>query len=201
MVPHLATAQTGPLLDLEKKIELYERLVPDTKNFEKQVQMLTEVRATLEGQLHEKDILIAKLQNEKNPSTTWKGEYMEITHFPETKSIKYKYNTVLQLAMTKEKDSVKVSASSPDKNNKINGMDTYVQAFKLPKRFSEIVLDGSIGKLNLDKNLNGLWSEGKVKWKFNPDGKFRPYIFGGATTDFEQVYYPFGLGAEYKITK
>lgn len=192
------------MIGLEKTKEMYERLIPEIKDYKREVAMLTEIRSNLEGKLTEKDILIQNLNKQpatdgKQPDTTWKGEYMTITHDSGAKSVAYQYNSVLQLAMTKKKDSVSIFASSPDKNNKINGMDTYVQKFNIPKRFSEIVMDVSLGKMNLNKDFTGLVGNGRLKWKFNPDGKFRPYIFIGATTDFEGVYYPAGIGTEYKI--
>lgn len=200
------------MIDLEKTKEMYERLIPEIKDHKKEVAVLTEVRSTVEGTLREKDIIIDDLKRqlalqEGKPvnSTTWKGKYMTITHNVDSQSVDYKYDNVVQLAITSPKnnrDSVSVFASSPDKENKINGMDTYVQKFIIPKRFSELVLDGSLGKLNFNNdwsNINNYSIDGRVKWKFNPDGKFRPYIFVGANTDFARVYYPFGIGTEFKI--
>lgn len=189
------------MIGLEKTKEMYERLIPELKDYKKDVAVLAEIRSTSEGKLTEKDIAPKQPSEslKKEASTTWKGEYMTITQNADTRDVDYLYNNVLQLAIIKKKDSVSVFASSPDKNNKINGMDTYVQRFSLPKRFSELVLDANIGKMNFNKDFSGLVGNGSVKWKFNPDGNMRPYIFIGATTDFNQIYYPFGLGTEYKI--
>lgn len=195
------------MIDLEKTKEMYERLIPEIKDHKKDVAVLSEVRSTVEGTLRKKDIIIDSLKRQlsNRGSTTWKGKYMTITHNVDSQSVDYKYDNVVQLAITSPKnnrDSVSVFASSPDKENKINGMDTYVQKFIIPKRFSELVLDGSIGKLNFNNdwsNINNYSIDGRVKWKFNPDGKFRPYIFVGANTDFARVYYPFGIGTEFKI--
>lgn len=197
------------MIDLEKTKEMYERLIPEIKDRKKEVAVLSEIRSTVEGTLRRKDITIdslkrqlAIIEGKPSNSTTWKGKYMTITHNVDSQSVDYKYNNVVQLAITTPKnsrDSVSVSASSPDIENKINGMDTYVQRFVIPKRFSEVVLDASFGKMNFNKDFTGMIGNGNIKWKFNPDGKFRPYIFFGATTDFVSIYYPFGIGTEYKI--
>lgn len=200
------TVQT---VDIEKEIKAdslkqkWSGLIDDAK----QVAELTMVKGTLEAQLQkvegEKLALIQENQKLKNNVSVWEGKYYQFVADNETGEGKLKADVAIKLVgknLDRYGHNIEISATSDNPDFRINGMEVYRQKYEVPKRFSTLVADVSLHKFDFNKQFDNIMFQAILKWKFNPDGTFRPYIFFGGNTAFDRNVYPdYGVGSEIKI--
>lgn len=168
---------------------------------------LTMITGTLEAKLQkvegEKLALLQENQKLKNNVSVWEGKYYQFVADNETGEGKLKADVAIKLVgknLDRYGHNIEISATSDNPDFMINGMEVYRQNYEVPKRFSTLVADVSLHKFDFNKQFDNIMLQAILKWKFNPDGTFRPYLFFGGNTAFDGNVYPdYGIGSEIKI--
>jgi len=199
----IQTVEIEKEINADSLMQKWGSLIDDAKKATE----LTTIKGTLEAKLQkvegERLALLQENQKLKESVQVWEGKYYQFTADNETGEGRLKADVEIKIAGKKVDrygNNIEISATSENPDFKINGMEVYRQKYEVPKRFSTLVTDVSVHKFDFKKDFNNLMFQALLKWKFNPDGTFRPYIFFGGNTVLDgTVHSDWGIGSEIKI--
>lgn len=179
-----------------KEIVKIVKSIPDLKS--SNVVALTETNSQLQLKLGEKDLVINDKENEIKQ---WKDKYNQVTTNKDSvkivSEVSPKIITVEQRERFLGPKEQYTIITSENPSIKFFGNDTYTYKIPQKKNILEITLDG-----NVSRYLTDYGYQATVNLQFNPDGKLRPYIFGGINSENFNVPKSFyGLGTQLLILK
>lgn len=142
--------------------------------YKAEVSQLTRINAALKDSLTKANI---NAKNARKDVIEWQTKYITIAANPKDSTVKYAYNAQLDIAEYSKKETLfgdrksYIAVTSPDKNLKINGVENFTKAVKVPKDFME--LNVKLNGIYLDKTLTPYMG---AELMFNPDGRLKPAI-------------------------
>ncbi|MDR6548553.1 hypothetical protein J2810_004643 [Chryseobacterium rhizosphaerae] len=176
----------GLALTAEKLQYLETELLPalnEGAKYKAKVDELTAVNAQLQGEVSKKDVVKNEAEKEV---LKWKSKYIAIEANIKDSTAKYAYNAELNIAKYRQKHSLFgekesfVAISTPDKNLKVNSVERYVQKISPDKDLMDLTIEGkAFINPNSTKKINDIGIGTYINAEFNPDGRFRPSVYGG----------------------
>lgn len=162
-------------------------LAPALKLAEAKINELTRIKAMLESQLKASEI---KVEENGNIATIYRDRYFTAISNSKDSSLKVNYNAIIDVVEYNKRKNVfseydsYVDISSPDKNLKINNADRFVKKVKQKKDLLHVGVVGEVRFGLKDSSLNR--ASTAVEAKFNPDGRFSPFINYGYNFNISQ---------------
>lgn len=142
--------------------------------YKAEVSQLTRINAALKDSLTKANI---NAKNARKDVIEWQTKYITIAANPKDSTVKYAYNAQLDIAEYSKKETLfgdrksYIAVTSPDKNIKINGVENFTKAVKVPKDFME--LNVKLNGIYLEKTLTPYMG---AELMFNPDGRLKPAV-------------------------
>lgn len=196
-------AQTTPSNVASEKI--VNIILPALKIAKKELESQTDISSVQNEQLTKSDLdreaMKKELDEAKKETIIWKNKWMTSVVNLADSTNNVTVNAETNVSVVKRKNKRYISVMSPNKAVFFNGLEVYEQELKPNLAFLEISTDFSVLKNNLNLDFSNLNYRAYLQFEFNPDGKWKPYLFFGGQTQFDKFQQQYGVGIKTRILK